>query len=101
MVEDMLQNGKSGLTEVVVMGPGWAILFYRRQSLGEGLSLGKVCDTVFTLSGAIIWVGKQVQLISNTLSLLEGQQLIAQTIPNDALRIGDLDILIYACIATI
>ena len=41
VVEDMLQDGKSGLTEAVVTGPGWAILFYGRQSLGERLSLGE------------------------------------------------------------
>ena len=28
VVEDMLWDGKSGLTEAVVMGPGWTILFY-------------------------------------------------------------------------
>ena len=28
VVEDMLQDGTSGLTEAVVMGPGQAILFY-------------------------------------------------------------------------
>ena len=41
------------------MGPGQAILFYGRQSLGQGLSLGKVCNATFMLSGAISWVGKQ------------------------------------------
>ena len=80
VVEDMLQDGKSGLTEAVVMGLCWAILFYGRQSLGEGLSLSDMWDTMFTLSGAISWVGKQAQLSANTLSLLEGQQLIAQAI---------------------
>ena len=78
VVEDMLQDSKSGLTEVVVMGPGQAILFYGRQSSGEGLSLGKACNAMFTLSGIISWVGKQVQLNTNALSLWEGCQLIAQ-----------------------
>ena len=58
-VEDMLHDGKSGLTGAVVMGPGQAILFYGRQSLGEGLSLDEACGTMFMLSGAISWVGKQ------------------------------------------
>ena len=40
-MEDMVQDGKSGLTEAVVTGPGGAILFYVWQSLGERLSLGK------------------------------------------------------------
>ena len=59
VVKDMLWDGKSGLTEAVVMGIGWAILFYGRWSLGEGLSLGEVQDTMITLSGALSWVGKQ------------------------------------------
>ena len=73
VVEDMLQDGMSGLTEAVVMGPGWAILFYGRQSLGEGLSLVKVHNAMFTLSGCISWVGKQAQLNTNALSLCKGQ----------------------------
>ena len=62
------------------MDPGWAILFYGRQSLGEGLSLGEVQDTMFTLSGAISWVGKQAQLNANAVTLGEGWQLIVQAI---------------------
>ena len=41
IVEDMVSDGKAGLTEAVVKGPGWAILFYGQQSLGERLSLGE------------------------------------------------------------
>ena len=69
MVEDMLCDGKSGLTKTVVMGPGRAVLSYGRQSLGEGLSLGEVRDAVFKLSGAISSVGKSAELHSNPLSL--------------------------------
>ena len=76
----MLWDGKSGLTEAVVMGPGWAILFYRRWSLGEGFSLGKAWDAMFTLSKAISCVGKQVQLNTNVKSLRECWQLFAQAI---------------------
>ena len=74
----MLRDGKSGLTKAVVMGPGQAILFYGRWSLGEGLSLSEVCNTMFTLTGAISLVGKQAQLYVNALTLQEGQWLIAQ-----------------------
>ena len=35
LVEDMLCHGRTGLTKAIVMGPGRAVLFYRRQSLGE------------------------------------------------------------------
>ena len=37
VVEDMLQEVRAGLTEAVVIGPGRAILFYGRHSMGEGL----------------------------------------------------------------
>ena len=39
VVEYMLHDSKAGLTEVIVMGPGWTMLFYGWQSLGELLSL--------------------------------------------------------------
>ena len=52
LVEDMLHHGRTGLTEAVVTGPDRAVLFYGRWSLGEGLSLCKVQDTAFTLTGA-------------------------------------------------
>ena len=80
IVEDIVQDGKSDLTEAIVTGPGRAILFYGQQSLGEGLSLGEVHDTTFTLSGAIAWVGKQAQLSAKPTSLGDGWQLITQTI---------------------
>ena len=32
LVEDMLCHGRTGLTKAMVMGPGKAVLFYRRQS---------------------------------------------------------------------
>ena len=80
MMEDMLWNGKPGTMEVVVMGPGWAVLFYGRWSLGEELSIGEAQDPMFMLSWAISWVGKQAQLYANAVRLWEGWQLIAQAI---------------------
>ena len=80
IVEDMVWDGKAGLTEAVVTGPGQAILFYGWQSLGEGLSLGKAWDTAFMLSGAISWVSKPAQLSAKLASLGDGQWLIAQAI---------------------
>ena len=59
VVEDMVWDGKSGLTEAIVTGSGWAILFYGWQSLGEGLSMDEVWHATFMLSGTISWVGKQ------------------------------------------
>ena len=62
------------------MGPSQAILFYGRQSLGEGLNLGDVCDAMFKPTGDISWVGKQAQLDANAMTLQEGQQIIGQAI---------------------
>ena len=39
VVEDMLQEVRDGLTEAVVIRPGKAILFYGRDSMGEGLKV--------------------------------------------------------------
>ena len=72
LVEDMLHHGRTGLTEAVVMGPSRAIFFYRRQSLGEGLSLGKARDATFTLTGAGTWVGKPAYLATDPLTIQEG-----------------------------
>ena len=73
IVEDKVQDGKAGLTEAIVTGPGWAILFYGWGSLEEGLSLCKAQDAIFTLSGAISWIGKQAQLSAKPVSLGNGQ----------------------------
>ena len=39
LVEDMLHNARTSLTKAVVIGPGRAVLFYGRHSLGEGLTI--------------------------------------------------------------
>ena len=61
-------------------GPGRAVLFYGRWSLGEGLSLGKARDATFTLTGAGTWVGKLAHLAANPLTIWEGQWVITQAI---------------------
>ena len=35
IVEDMVCEGRTGLTKAVVTGPGWAFLFYGCHPLGE------------------------------------------------------------------
>ena len=80
IVEDMVWEGRTGLMEAMMTGPGWAVLFYGQHSLGEGLSLGEVKDTMFTLSGITAWVGKQAQFNAKPISLGEGRQLITQAI---------------------
>ena len=62
----------TGLTKAVVTGLGSAVLFYGRQFLGEGLSLGKVIDVTFTLTGAGTWIGKMAHLATNPLTIQEG-----------------------------
>ena len=57
-MEDMVREARAGLTEAVVIGPGRAILFYGRHSMGEGLKADKARDTAFLLTGAGMWVGK-------------------------------------------
>ena len=37
LMKDMLCDARTGLTKVVVIGPGRAVLFYGRHSMGEGL----------------------------------------------------------------
>ena len=58
----MLQEARAGLTEAVVIGPGRAILFYGRCSMGEGLKADKARDAAFLLTGAGMWVGKLAYL---------------------------------------
>ena len=50
VVEDMLQEAR--------VGPGRAILFYGRRSMGEGLKVDEARDATFLLTGAGTWVGK-------------------------------------------
>ena len=82
IVEDMLCHGRTCLTEAVLMGPGQAVLFYGKWSLGEGegLSLGKARDAVFTLMGVGTWVGKLAYLAADPLTIQEGQPAITQAI---------------------
>ena len=56
LVEDMLHNARTGLTEAVVTGPGRAVLFYGRHSMGEGLTAVEARDAAFLLTGAGTWV---------------------------------------------
>ena len=44
--------------EAVVIGPGRAILFYERRSMGEHLKADETRDAAFLLTGAGTWVGK-------------------------------------------
>ena len=51
--------------EAVVIGPGRAILFYGRHSMGEGLKVDEARDAAFLLTGAGTWVGKLAYLTAD------------------------------------
>ena len=80
LVEDMLHEVRTGLTEAVVTGPGRAVLFNGRYSMGEGLTADKTRDATFLLTGAGMWVGKLAYLTAKPMTSQEGQQAIAQAV---------------------
>ena len=80
LVEDMLCNTRTGLTKAVVTGPGRAVLFYGRHSIGEGLTMDKARDATFLLTGAGTWVGKSVYLTTDSMTIQEGKRAIAQVV---------------------
>ena len=90
LVEDMLCYARTGLIKAMVMGPGRVVLFYGRQSLGEGLSLGKSRDTKFMLTGVSTWVGKPAYLAADPLTIQEGWHEIGQIITEHWIKVGGL-----------
>ena len=83
LVEDMLQEARTGLTEAVMIGPGRAVLFYERCLLGEGLKADEVRDATFLLTGAGTWVGKSAYLTTDPMTISEGKRAIAQAVSNN------------------
>ena len=77
VIENMLQETRAGLMEAVVIGPGRAILFYGRRSMGEGLKADEARDAAFLLTGAGTWVGKSAYLTADPMTLQEGRRAIA------------------------
>ena len=86
VVEDMLREARAGLTEAVVIGPGRAILFYGRHSMGEGLKADEARDAAFLLTGAATWVGKLAYLTTNPVKIQEGRRAIAQAILDNRVK---------------
>ena len=72
LVEDMLCDARTGLTKAVVTGPGKAVLFYRRHSMGEGLTMDKARDAAFLLTGDGMWVGKSAYLTADPMTTQRG-----------------------------
>ena len=86
VVEDMLQEARAGLTEAVVIGPGRAILFYGRHSMGEGLKADEARDAAFLLTGAGMWVGKLAYLTTDPVTIQEGRRAIAQAVSDNRVK---------------
>ena len=80
LMEDMLCDTRTGLTEAVVIGPGRVFLFYGRCSMGECLMADEARDTAFLLTGAGMWVGKLSYLTADPMTIQEGRWSIAQAI---------------------
>ena len=86
LVEDMLREARTGLTLAVVRGPGRAILFYGRHSLGEGLKVDEVRDATFLLTEAGTWVGKSAYLTANPMTIPKGKRAISQAVPDNKVK---------------
>ena len=86
VVEDMLQETRAGLMEAVVIGPGTAILFYGRHSMGEGLKVDEARDAAFLLTGVGPWVGKLAYLTTDPMMLQEGKRAIAQAVLDNRVK---------------
>ena len=72
--------------EVVVIGPGRAILFYGRHSMREGLKVDEATDATFFLTGAGMWVGKLAYLTANPVTIQEGKMAIAQAVLDNRVK---------------
>ena len=73
LVEDMLCDVRTGLNKTLVTGPGRAVLFYGRHSMGEDLTADEARDTAFLLTRAGMWVGKPAYLAADPMTIQEGQ----------------------------
>ena len=80
LMEDMLHDARTGLTEALVTGPGRAVLFYGRHSMGEGLTTDKARDATFLLTGAGTLVGKSAYLAIDPMTIQEGRRAIVQVL---------------------
>ena len=85
-MEDMLYDARTRLTEAVVTGPGRAVLFYGRHSMG-GLTVDETKDATFLLTGAGTWVGKLAYLTTDPMTIQEGRGTIAQAISDHQVKV--------------
>ena len=90
LVEDMLHDVRTGLTEAVVTGQGRAVLFYGRHSLGEGLTTEEARDATFLLTRVGMWVGKLAYLAADPMTIQEGWWTITQAITDCQVKVRGL-----------
>ena len=83
----MLHDARTGLTKAVVIGPGRAVLFYGRHSMGEGLMADEARDAAFLLTGAGTWVEKSAYLTADPMTIQEGRWAIAQAVTDCWLKV--------------
>ena len=69
LLEDILCDIRICLTKAVVTGPGRAVLFYGRHSLGEGLTADEARDAAILLTRAGMWVGKLAYLAADPMTI--------------------------------
>ena len=86
LVEDMLHKARRGLTKAMVIGPGRAVLFYGRHSMGEGLRADEARDAAFLPTGAGMWVGKSAYLTTDPMIIQEGRRAIAQAVLHNRVK---------------
>ena len=87
LMEDMLCDVRIGLTKVVVTGPGRAVLFYGRCSLGEGLATDEARDATFLLTGVGMWVGKMAYLAADPMAIQEDWQASTQAVMDCCIKV--------------
>ena len=87
LVEDMLCEARTGLTDAVVTGPGRAVLFCGRCLLGEGLMVDDARDATIILTGAGTWVGKLAYLTANPMTIQEGKRAITQAVLDNRVKV--------------
>ena len=80
LMEDMLHDARTRLTEAVVISPDRAVLLYGRCSMGEGLTSDEARDTTFLITGAGTSVGKLAYLAADPMTIQEGRWAIAQAV---------------------
>ena len=87
LVEDMLCDARTRLTKTVVIGPGRAVLFYERCSMGEGLTTDEARDATFLLTGAGMCFEKLAYLAADPMTIQEGRRAIAQAISDQWVKV--------------